>query len=109
MPTMYGAESPPYVPSPSYAPTSPTQYPSPDYDPNNPHLKNKQHNKHQECIQLFHPPNLGGNVNTQQLGNEIVNQIDQIKADNSTPIMKINTPTIELPLQKIIQKKNLLS
>ena len=39
-------------------------------------------------------------LHTQQLGNEIVNQIDQIKADNSTPIMKINTPTIELPAAK---------
>ena len=47
------------------------------------------------------PPNLGGNVVTpQQLGNQIVNQIDQIKADSSTPIMKINTPTIELPTEE---------
>ena len=47
------------------------------------------------------PPNLGGNVVTpQQLGNQIVNQIDQIKADSSTPIMKINTPTIELSTAK---------
>ena len=48
------------------------------------------------------PQNLGGNVvvTPQQLGNKIVNQIDQIKADSSTPIMKINTPTIELPTAK---------
>ena len=52
-------------------------------------------------IDSARPPNLGGDVATaQQLGNQIVNQIDQIKADNSTSIMKINTPTIELPTAK---------
>ena len=44
------------------------------------------------------PPNLGGIVvNQQAQGNAIINKIDKINADNSTPIMKINTQTIELP------------
>ena len=98
--SMYGKESPDYRPSPSpeYHPTSP------DYDPNKPPSGPEQTT--QQAPGMYSavppPPNLGGNVivTPQQLGNQIVNQIDQIKADSSTPIMKINTPTIELPTAK---------
>ena len=47
------------------------------------------------------PPNLGGYVvNLQEQGNTIINQIDDANAGKSTSIMKINTPTIELPEAK---------
>ena len=90
--------------SPDYGPpTSPTKYPSPDYDPNKP--PSSPGETTQQAPGMYSavppPPNLGGEVvSTQQLGNEIVNKIDEIKADSSTPIMKINTPTIELPTAK---------